>query len=649
MFLLLHMVVLLLLVLRITDQYIGTALDNTSWGTAENWKTIGPVSVSQNIETGHTDINIGSDSHSVASVQELESVQRQTIGQSVSSEATIVAGTSNVHRLYTGFVPAGTKVKVTLLSDVTADLIVITEQAQSAAQTFYWGGVQANTPATRTVTTTIDVEQIELWTSSSIAVNGNIDIQIEISATDCLKPQVASNTEDIERVEQQILDIMGKLPQKQESVFESFATHSQSSYTQSVFNGWATRYSITEQFISSVDVWCNFNHATDESFAVTCEICKDDMTVLATATKNVASLASTQQVKFKFAQPILLSGNFFVRIYSDTGYIYTTKGSAQSVYCTADSSYQNKYRQVNSNWSNLNDNPKSYSLDVVLYTPSVQNTDDERIIHVGEYDGADFAEIQDAINSIWTESQSEPYIIYVHPKSTSYKPFSMIRQSFSVTYPWNNSIPKNISIIGLDVKHCIVESDKGDYYYPAAELLANGTIRNIHFRLTNENHLSASTEGGYAAHIDSRTYNDVGYNMLIADCIFESATGPAVGIGLHSNVNLTFERCRFTSDANPAYSPVEGYENLANWGCIYLHSSTVSTAENQNASFIDCIGNNKQGQRSLWLSFVSGGSADGEITLMRNVFWENTRAIPGYSIDSRLNYNPANYGNNIPD
>lgn len=34
-----------------TDQYIGSATDSTSWGTASNWKTLGPVSVSQNTLT----------------------------------------------------------------------------------------------------------------------------------------------------------------------------------------------------------------------------------------------------------------------------------------------------------------------------------------------------------------------------------------------------------------------------------------------------------------------------------------------------------------------------------------------------------------------------------------------------------------------
>ena len=44
-----------------TDQYIGSAVDSTSWATASNWKTLGPVSVSQNTLTGKTELKIGSD------------------------------------------------------------------------------------------------------------------------------------------------------------------------------------------------------------------------------------------------------------------------------------------------------------------------------------------------------------------------------------------------------------------------------------------------------------------------------------------------------------------------------------------------------------------------------------------------------------
>ena len=62
-----------------TGWLIEQNLDATAgtWGDDASWQTIGPVSVSQNTSTGHTDINIGSDSYPVASVEETEKNAKQ--------------------------------------------------------------------------------------------------------------------------------------------------------------------------------------------------------------------------------------------------------------------------------------------------------------------------------------------------------------------------------------------------------------------------------------------------------------------------------------------------------------------------------------------------------------------------------------------
>lgn len=61
----------------VQDLYIGAAADSTSWGNVANWKTNGPVSVSQNTLTGGFDINIGDtpalqgvDSNFISNVQQ---------------------------------------------------------------------------------------------------------------------------------------------------------------------------------------------------------------------------------------------------------------------------------------------------------------------------------------------------------------------------------------------------------------------------------------------------------------------------------------------------------------------------------------------------------------------------------------------------
>lgn len=59
----------------VQDMFIGD--DVTDWGVADNWKVVGLVSVSQNSQTGHTDITVGGDTTPVASVKEVSQLGQQ--------------------------------------------------------------------------------------------------------------------------------------------------------------------------------------------------------------------------------------------------------------------------------------------------------------------------------------------------------------------------------------------------------------------------------------------------------------------------------------------------------------------------------------------------------------------------------------------
>lgn len=54
----------------VIELFVGD--DVSDWGDSENWKTIGPIDVSQNNTTKHIDINIGNKKTSIPSVQEVE-------------------------------------------------------------------------------------------------------------------------------------------------------------------------------------------------------------------------------------------------------------------------------------------------------------------------------------------------------------------------------------------------------------------------------------------------------------------------------------------------------------------------------------------------------------------------------------------------
>lgn len=272
---------------------------------------------------------------------------------------------------------------------------------------------------------------------------------------------------------------------------------------------------------------------------------------------------------------------------------------------------------------------------------------DSHIIHIGDFQGANYEEVQDALNTIDDDTPSNPYTFIIHPKGTAYAPFTMIRKSFEVAYPWTDVVPRNISIIGLDKEHCLFHSDKGDYNFPAAELLTNGIIKNLRFKLSHENYTAGNKSGGYAAHIDCATKDDVGYRMVIEDCDFESSTGPGVGISTHSNGHLFFRRCNFLNIANPGYSPVEGYTNMANHGAVLMHTSVYQTAVNQEFTLEDCIIKSTLGHKSLFISLPNNASTTCVISFFKNICWSESENNVATDIDTRLTYNPMSFGNNF--
>lgn len=270
----------------------------------------------------------------------------------------------------------------------------------------------------------------------------------------------------------------------------------------------------------------------------------------------------------------------------------------------------------------------------------------KNIVTVGE--NQDFEEIQDALESV-NDTEENPYTFLVMPKNVPYKRFSMIRK-LNETYPWVNSKTRYISLVGVDKAHCIIEADSGEYTEPPAEILTNGIVKNLTFKMTNSSPLDTPLQGGYATHIDTRTFGDMGYNAVFEDCDFLSETGPAVGIGLHANCSLTFRRCNFESFAKNSYQPNESYKNLTSYGCVFVHTSQVADAKKQNIAFIDCVGASKESNKSLRVNHAgkySPDTAEFMITLIRNVFWSRKTNAPSYVIDTDLTLDPMNYGNNM--
>lgn len=268
------------------------------------------------------------------------------------------------------------------------------------------------------------------------------------------------------------------------------------------------------------------------------------------------------------------------------------------------------------------------------------------IIIVDNSGNGDFLEIQDALESIW--DSDDRYTILIMPSDTPYKRFSTIRH-LNDDLVFSNVKPKKISIIGVDKTSCIVKSSSGDYQSPPAEILIDGSIKNLTFIMDHSEQSPTATEGGYCIHMDCRTLNDVGCRTIINNCHFEDNTAPCLGIGLHENEEFIFENCTFKTTADRNYQPHDGYSVTYALGCFFAHTSTKANVNNQKLTLRNCFGTAVDGSRSITVSAVGDydpETSEFELTLINNVFWGYYSKTPSYSIAETIKRSPYNYGNN---
>ena len=273
-------------------------------------------------------------------------------------------------------------------------------------------------------------------------------------------------------------------------------------------------------------------------------------------------------------------------------------------------------------------------------------TEYNNVIEVGE--GLDFEQIQDALDSTVDDTASNPYVILLYPKGTPYTRFSMIRK-LNEPYPWTGSVVRNISIIGLDKAHCIVQDDSGEYSTPPSEPLTNGVIENIQFICTHDSPIGTPVKGGYAAHIDSAPLNDAGYDMEFRNCTFISYQAPAVGIGLFQDANLRFVGCDFYNYGLTSYAPNGTYANLAGYGGVFCHSDVDAGVTNQNVLFDNCNIYALDGAQGLWVATAGAfNTNDCEMTLTayRNMCWSDKSGAEKAKVAVGITVDPKSFGNN---
>lgn len=384
-----------------------------------------------------------------------------------------------------------------------------------------------------------------------------------------------------------------------------------------------------------------YHSGTYGTETVTFEFWEKDGNTL-TKVHNVVSNATVSSLINVEVEYVAEKDTLVSFVLTHQGVTYTTDGGY--IKLSSDMTSDTLDYSTLSKWNNFKPN---VTLKYTKSTPVSYVEKSKNIVTVGN-SNCDYTSIQDALEGITDDTENNPYTILVYPSGTPYSRFSMLRK-LTDSYPWSDVAPRYISIIGLDKAHCIIQSDNGEYSTPPAELMTNGIIKNLTFKMTNDSPEETPAKGGYACHIDCRTLNDTGYKMIFEDCEFESATGPAVGIGLHPNTDLVFRRCHFTSTAQESYAPNDSYKNLCSYGCVFAHTSQLADAQAQRITFEDCVGVCAEGSKSLWITSAgeySQDTSDFVYTLVRNVFWNTKTASSAYILATSLKANPMNYGNN---
>ena len=204
------------------------------------------------------------------------------------------------------------------------------------------------------------------------------------------------------------------------------------------------------------------------------------------------------------------------------------------------------------------------------------------IVVVDKNGNGDYTEIQDAIDSIYTDTEDNPFTIFVMP--AEYGKIDMHRRGSQV------HDLRYISIIGTDRDRCIISDDKGNYSNPTANIRTNGVIRNLSFINTTGNYDPTPTqEHAYAVHEDFGVC-DVTYE----NCYMYCEAGPAIGIGMADGKRMRFLNCEFICNENQGDK--EGF-----LGAFFAHSAN-GASNDQSIEIKNSIAVNKVNTKGFCIS-----------------------------------------------
>ena len=232
-------------------------------------------------------------------------------------------------------------------------------------------------------------------------------------------------------------------------------------------------------------------------------------------------------------------------------------------------------------YENLTDNLKN----IIINKPTVMHS--KKYCTVSKDGIGNFTTIQEGINYI-----DEGGVVYVLPGE------------YEETIDTRN---KEVDIIGVDKKRCVLWCQTGDYYLPPLEATC-GYFANMTFYAKNNG--TAQTLLPYSVHIDFDY--EVGKQIEFFNCDFISEHGACVGMGTRKDFKAIFRNCLFNNT-----------KEMASHGAFYFHDWNQNSLNETGEAYVyleNCnIRSNSQGVMVAYPLGMDGVKTC--VTLINNTFW----------------------------
>lgn len=272
--------------------------------------------------------------------------------------------------------------------------------------------------------------------------------------------------------------------------------------------------------------------------------------------------------------------------------------------------------------------------------------DDKAVVTVSPYGDKQFRTITEAVN-------------YAAPLTSKEKPITIL--IYPGTYNEIINIQnKNLSLIGINKKDCIIQSNSGEYADAPVFASGNFYIANLTIKATHdgtadfvENRTDDYKIGSYGLHIDYSIYSDITKKLgIVENCNIYSAQNQAVGIGMAKNCKYIIRNCELINDTPDRM--YELYTRPLKTGALGCHRGYFDGSNYyQILEVSNCILKVNKGVSIQLGPFTKEGTGMEE-HFYNNMLWSGTlgkadSAIGTYSESSYTTYELSNdcYGNNV--